>query len=217
MNVVACLYIGIIYRQSMKCLKCLERVRRGNIDLSAQRKTRNYGIYIVSVLSLLCAFVSIRLINWDAAVFFYSPHITDIEHVASDDVDVHRLSSDKWKEKKKFITEVLSEACYNNNYQILTNRNVRILGNVVTDSVVYFCDTKRVMVNLNITPEKTNLKLECVETYAEHTVIRERWHPLVYTYYKDTELEQRITDSYEETCMVYQSFDLIKGRWKFNI
>ena len=131
------------------------------------------------------------------------------------DVSDERLASSRWKEKQSYMVQVFEEACTEHQYDILTNLNVRILGSRVEDSIAYMCKEKRVLVNLKITPASKGDRLVCVEYYGPHSVVRDdRYHPLNYSYVNDVTVENKTTESYEETCLLYQTRDLLRGTWK---
>ena len=195
------------------------RFWRGNIDMTspgAHSITRmKCKILFAIVLFFYLLYLSVRWINWNAAIVFYKPSLDD-GGVPAVDVSEERLITKRWVEKRHFMEEVFKETCENNaDFHILTNFNFRVLGTLVEDSVAYFCNGEKLYVNLRITPVVTNTRLECTESYAGQTTIRtDRYHPVEYSHFENGRVENHTSISYEETCMFYQTVDLLKGKWK---
>tara|TARA_B100000214_G_scaffold313503_1_gene246088 strand:+ start:434 stop:1048 length:615 start_codon:yes stop_codon:yes gene_type:complete len=189
---------------------------RGNIDLSNKSQIKSKCKICIGVLILIVGlYLSIKWINWDSAVIFNKPEINDI-NFETKEVDDITLISSRWKEKKGFIMDVFRESCQEG-FDVLTNLNVRILGQRVEDSFVYLCKSDSLFVNMRIEKEnKNNLRLECNETYGDMWKIEnERYHPIEYSYISDDiERETHLTTTYEETCMLYQARDLLNGEWQ---
>jgi len=192
------------------------RYLRGNIDLSNKSQMKSKCKICVGILSLLAGlYFSIQWINWDSAVIFNAPEYEDI-NFQTKEVDDITLTSNRWKEKKRFIKDVFRESC-NNGFDVLTNLNVRILGQRVADSFVYLCKTDLLFVNMRIEEgNKGGVRLVCNETYGDLWKIEdERYHPVEYSYIdNDITRETHLTTTYEETCMIYQARELLNGEWQ---
>jgi len=172
-------------------------------------------IVFAVILFIVSVCLSAHWINWNAAIVFYHPSL-DTGGVAATTVSEERLATQRWIEKRDFMEEVFRETCENNSdFHILTNFNFRVLGTRVDDSVAYFCGSKQLYVNLKIKPATSKTRLECTETYAGHTIVRtDRYHPVSYSYVQDQQEENHTSVSYEQTCMLYQTGDLLSGKWK---
>ena len=195
--------------------KC-SRYLRGNIHLSTASISKTRCKLCLGIVFLLAgAYFSITWINWDAAVVYAPPQ----ENVAisTQEVDDVTLLSKRWKEKRSYVTEVFREAC-GNGYQVVTNLNVRILSQTVTESMVYFCESSNLFVNLRINPNKSGpTRLVCNETWGmEYKIEDERYHPVEYSFVVEDDIkrESRMTMDYEQTCLMYQANELLKGEWK---
>ena len=195
--------------------KC-SRYLRGNIHLSTASISKTRCKLCLGILFLLAgAYFSITWINWDAAVVYAPPQ----ENVAisTQEVDDVTLLSKRWKEKRSYVTEVFREAC-GNGYQVVTNLNVRILSQTVTESMVYFCESSNLFVNLRINPNKSGpTRLVCNETWGmEYKIEDERYHPVEYSFVVEDDIKRvsRMTMDYEQTCLMYQANELLKGEWK---
>ena len=199
---------------------CCERVRRkyckGNIEHTSKSLAQVRCKLVAASVVLVCfVYFCVQWINWDSGVIFYEPTLNDIYVGNSIDVSDERLESSRWKEKKGYMVQVFEETCREHEYDILTNLNVRILGSRVEDSIAYICQEKRTLINLKITPANKGARLVCVEYYGAHSVVRDdRYHPLNYSYVNDITVENKTTKTYEETCLLYQTRDLLRGTWK---
>ena len=195
--------------------KC-SRYLRGNIHLSTASITKTRCKLCVGVLLLLVGtYFSITWINWDAAVVYSPPQETVA--IATQEVDDVTLLSKRWKEKRSYVTEVFQEAC-GNGYQLVTNLNVKILSQTVTESMVYFCESSTLFVNLRINPnESGTTRLVCNETWGtDYKLEDERYHPVEYSYVVEDDIARvsHTTMDYEQTCLMYQAVELLKGEWK---
>ena len=195
--------------------KC-SRYLRGNIHLSNASITKTRCKLCIGILLLLFgAWFSITWINWDAAVV-YSPPQENIA-IVPQEVDDNTLLSKRWKEKRSYITEVFVEAC-SKGYQVVTNLNVKILSQPVKESMVYFCESSTLYVNLRINYDKSGAtRLICNETWGNtYKIEDERYHPVEYSYVVEDDIARAThsTLDYEQTCLMYQADELLKGEWK---
>ena len=195
--------------------KC-SRYLRGNINLSTASISKTRCKLCIGILLLLAgAYFSITWINWDAAVVYSPPQ--DNTAVMTKEVDDVTLLSKRWKEKRLYVTEVFTEAC-GMGYQVVTNLNVQILGQTVTESLVYFCESASLFVNLRINRNKSGpTRLVCNETWGDSYKIEdERYHPIEYSYVTPDDIarETHTTIDYEQTCLMYQAVELLKGEWE---
>jgi hypothetical protein len=165
---------------------------------------------------MIGAYFSVTWINWDAAVIFHNPTEADINH-GTVEVDDVTLLSERWKEKRQYMHDVFTENCEANQYDVITNLNIRILGQYVPDSIVFLCESKRMLVNMRLASNKGGTRLVCNETYGDLWKVEdERYHPLKYSFITEDDIarEDHTTTTYEETCMLYQAEELLKGEWK---
>lgn len=210
------LYIGIIYLSYHNIMKRHSKYCRGNMDMSNKSLVKSRcKLCAAFILFLIGIYFSITWINWDAAVVFNKPSENDI-YVKTTEVDDVTLVSKRWGEKKSFVREVFIESCQNG-YDVLTNLNIKILGTRVTNSLVYLCKDDKMYVNLRLNPKKTKTRLICNETYGDLWKLEnKRYHPLEYSYVLDGDITRSThnTTNYEETCMLYQASELLKGNWK---
>ena len=200
----------------INCDQVRRKYCKSNIEHTSKSLTRVRCKLCVSSVVFICfVYFCSQWINWDSGVIYYEPVLGDIYVGNTIDVSDERLGSSRWKEKRGYMIQVFEEACAEHDYDILTNLNVRILGSRVEDSIAYMCKEKRALVNLKITPASKGDRLVCVEYYGEHSVVRDdRWHPLNYSYVNDVMVVNKTTKSYEETCLLYQTRDLLRGTWK---
>lgn len=201
----------------MKRKNRCNRYMRGRIDLSNKDLVKSRCKLCVAVLLFIIGlYFSITWINWDAAVIFHNPTEADINH-GTIEVDDVTLLSERWKEKRSYMYDVFTENCEANQYDVITNLNIRILGQYVSDSIVFLCESRRMLVNMRIEPDKEGTRLVCNETYGDLWKVEdERYHPLKYSFITEDDIvrEDHTTTTYEETCMLYQAEELLKGEWK---
>ena len=194
--------------------KC-SRYLRGNITLSTASITKTRCKLCVGILLLVIGtYFSITWINWDAAVVYSPPELNVA--ISTQEVDDSTLLSKRWKEKRSYITQVFQEAC-DNGYQVVTNLNVKILSQPVTESMVYFCESSTLYVNLRIHGKSGDTRLVCNETWGdEYKIEDERYHPVEYSYVVEDDIARvtHMTLDYEQTCLMYQADELLKGEWK---
>ena len=190
---------------------------RGRIDLSNKDLVKSRCKLCVAVLLFIIGlYFSVTWINWDAAVIFHNPTEADINH-GTEEVDDATLLTERWKEKRQYMYDVFTENCEANQYDVITNLNIRILGQYVSDSIVFLCESRRMLVNMRLEANKEGIRLVCNETYGDLWKVEdERYHPLKYSFVTedDIEREEHSTTTYEETCMLYQAEELLKGEWK---
>ena len=190
---------------------------RGKIGLSNKDLVKSRCKLCVAVLLFIIgAYFSVTWINWDAAVIFHNPTEADIT-VTTTEVDDATLLSERWKEKRTYMADVFTETCDTNQYDVITNLNIRIVGLYVPDSIVFLCESKRMLVNMRLSPSKQGIRLVCNETYGILWKVEdERYHPLDYSFITEDGIvrEDHTTTTYEETCMLYQAEELLKGEWK---
>ena len=190
---------------------------RGRIDLSNKDLVKSRCKLCVAVLLFIIGlYFSVTWINWDAAVIFHNPTEADINH-GTEEVDDATLLTERWKEKRSYMYDVFTENCEANSYDVITNLNIRILGQYVSDSIVFLCESRRMLVNMRLEANKEGIRLVCNETYGDLWKVEdERYHPLKYSFVTedDIEREEHSTTTYEETCMLYQAEELLKGEWK---
>ena len=200
----------------MNCSRAKEKYCRGSIDHSTRSVGKMKCKLVMSIVLLLgLVFLSARWINWDAGVVFYEPSLDDIKIGRTVDVNVERLGTRRWAEKREYMRQVFREACAKYEVHVFTNLNVRILGMYVEDSVAYRCDDDKMWVNLKVEPSDTGNRLVCVEYYGGESKVRnDRYHPLAYTYVDGETVENHTSISYEETCLLYQTNELLRGTWK---
>ena len=195
--------------------KC-SRYLRGDITLSTASITKTRCKLCVGILLLVIGtYFSITWINWDAAVV-YSPPQEKVA-ISTEEVDDATLLSKRWKEKRSYVTQVFQEAC-DKGYQVVTNLNVKILSQPVTESMVYFCESSTLYVNLRVSHDKSGpTRLVCNETWGDgYKIEDERYHPVEYSYVVEDDIARatHITMDYEQTCLMYQADELLKGEWK---
>lgn len=201
----------------MNSKKSCHKFMRGNINSTA-KSINNIKIraFCGCCIMFVILFFSFYWINWDAAIVFYHPKISDINPGFTREVDLNKLHSRKWFEKRSYIEDIFKTSCEKYEYTLLSNLNIRILGYQVSDSLCYNCIDNKLYINLRIKPEMSKKRLICNETYGDKWTIRkDRFHPLEYSYLDKTTLtrETHTTINYEETCLFYQANDLLKGTW----
>ena len=193
------------------------RFMRGNIQITSNSlKSIKLKACCGCSLFLLVVFFSIYWINWDAAIVFYPPSLSDIQPGFTKEVDLNKLHTKRWYEKRAYVEDIFKHSCETYDYTLLTNLNIRILGSRISDSMCYNCVNNKLYINLNIQPQMSQKRLICNETYGNKWTIRkDRFHPLQYSYIDKTTLnrETHTPINYEETCLFYQANDLLKGTW----
>ena len=196
--------------------KC-KKFMRGNINLSSKSVTKiRCKLFCGCFMVLMSILFSIYWINWDATIVFKMPELYDIKPGFTKEISLHELQNIRWKEKQTYIEEVFHSSCKQYNYALLTNLNIVLLGYQIKDSIVYNCKRDSLHINLRITPKKSTTRLECNETYGNKWTIRkDRFHPLQYSYLnkKTFHREEHKTINYEETCLLYQAYDILIGTW----
>tara|TARA_B100000965_G_C19424205_1_gene683477 strand:+ start:247 stop:747 length:501 start_codon:yes stop_codon:yes gene_type:complete len=162
---------------------------------------------------LLSIYIGVKWIKWDAAVVFHEPNESDFNSNPS--VLVSDVNSSRWKEKASFLIETSEEAC-NKNYEIILNKNLKILNVPISESFVYICSKQQELINLEIN-EYVNEKptrLQCNDTYANQYRLIKRKHPVNFSWYGiDGVRRQNITSDYKDTCIIYNSLDLLNSEW----
>lgn len=184
---------------------------RANVSKSTLKKIKCKFVMGV-LMSILAAYLSVTWINWDAALVFHQPSLSDLQTGYTKEVEY--LDSPRWVEKRDYVLEIFDLVCKNTEYNLITNLNVRVLGAKVEESMAYNCADESLYVNLRINPKPSSVKLKCNESYGVHWNEQIRYHPLDYSYVLGTERVEYTTETYEDTCMFYQAVDLLKGTWK---
>lgn len=174
----------------------------------------NYLPLIVLIISIvIMIYYSYYKIKWDAAVIFTKPDKTDINLPAA--INVKDINNTMWKERLYYYELASKEGC-SHGYQTIINKNLKILGISVTESFIFLCKHNISIVNFNI--HKTRLKnlqkLQCNDTYGTLNRLSLRSHPLNYSWYNKNGIQIfNMTQFYKDTCMLYNSYDLIKSNW----
>ena len=179
-----------------------------------KKPTRNYWSLCISVIMLFISiYVGIRWIKWDAAVVFHEPSGNDFNLSPAEPVP--DVNSSRWKEKCSFLIQTSQEAC-NKDYEIILNKNLKILKVPISESFVYICSKQQELINLEIN-EYVNDKpitLQCNDTYATQYRLIKRKHPVNFSWYGiDGVRRQNITSDYKDTCIIYNSLDLLNSEW----
>ena len=202
----------------MKTKNKCNRFMRGSVNLRTDSiKKIKCKVFCGIFVLLLAIYFSIMWINWDATVIFHQPSLADLEEGYTKEVDDITLHNSRFIEKISYTKEIFQETCERSSYSLLTNLNIRILGYKLEESLCYRCDNKNIYINLRIQPDSTGTRLICNETYGEDWIIKnDRYHPLSYSYIDEITMQRVLKQSknYEETCIFYQAFDLLKGTWK---
>ena len=216
-HLIELLYIGIIFITNMSLQKKCKRFMRGNMQITNKSiSTIKCKAFCGCLMLFTTIIMSIYWINWDATIIFYKPDLNDIHIGFTKEVNENTLHTKRWYEKRSYVEEIFHNACKEYEYTLLTNLNIRILGNRVSDSLCYNCKNDQLYINLQIVPKHTKKRLVCNETYGDHWRIRDdRYHPLTYSYLDKKTLQRNThyTINYEETCLLYQANDLLKGTW----
>lgn len=166
----------------------------------------------ISVL-ILSGYVGIKWIKWDAAVVFHKPHETDFNLNPADLVS--DVNNSRWKEKASFLIETSEEACIKN-YEIILNKNLKILNVPIKESFVYLCKKKQEIINLQLYEYNGPLKiqLQCNDSYANQYRLVKRQHPVNFSWVDINGLIHiNISKSYIDTCIIYNSMDLLNSEW----
>ena len=187
---------------------------RKSLHFTETKPVFNYFSLCMSITVLfLSGYVGFKWIKWDAAVIFHKPPESDFN--LNPAIIVQDVNNSRWKEKLTFLIETSKEACVHG-YEIILNKNLKILKSPVPESFIYLCEKNIEIINLELLEYSTDKKifLECNDTYALKYRLVKREHPIKFSGYNSNGLYyENITRNYKDTCIIHNSVDLLNSEW----
>ena len=134
-------------------------------------------------------------------------------------VDAKHLDDVYWRVSVRHVASTLERVCYDNDYTVLTNRNVLLDEKPMLEKYVFFCDPKmQVRSALNVRAVITGAAKKsvlCSELYAGIEKKVRRYYPfsLKYVSGQTFTAKTRVVRDARETCMWQHAISIVDGSW----
>lgn len=152
-------------------------------------------------------------------VRFVKPSINDMSF-DSDTVASHQLNDVYWRVSIRHINNMLSEVCKQENYTVLTNKNIESDNKRMKANYIYFCEpldsTISAMLNARVVLSTVSSKtIRCKETYGTKTktILREYPFSLKYIDAVDFSRQTKIIRNRIEACTILHAIDIVHSSW----
>ena len=152
-------------------------------------------------------------------VRFVKPSDHDMQLERGDTVNSDKTGDVYWRVSLRHVSSVLSNVCQEDNYNILTHKNVMMDNVRMKESYIYLCtpvDTIQSVVNARAVVSAAAVKsVRCVETYGNttKTVVRRYPFSLKYVCGETFVSKTRIVREAKEACTWLHAIDIVESVW----
>ena len=168
---------------------------------------------------LVLAYVLFWVLRDTTPVRFVKPSDHDLQLVRGDTVNSARIGDVYWRVSMRHVSSVLSTVCQEDDYNILTHKNVMMDNVRMKESYIYLCtpvDTIHSVVNARAVVSAAAVKsVRCVETYGNltKTVVRKYPFSLKYVCGETFVTKTRIVRAAKEACTWLHAIDIVESVW----
>ena len=134
-------------------------------------------------------------------------------------VEALRLEDVYWRVSVRHVSATLEAVCRQNNYTMLTNRNIVIDGRLMLEKYVFFCNAEQpIRSALNVRSVITTAAKKsvlCRETYAGKTQQIRRFYPFSLKYVSSQTFtpKTRVIRDAKEACLWQHAISIVDGSW----
>lgn len=152
-------------------------------------------------------------------VLFVHPSDQDMQLDRGDIVNSDKIGDVHWRVSMRHVSSVLSTVCQEDNYNILTHKNVLMDNARMRESYIYLCTpvgTIQSVVNARAVVSAAAVKsVRCVETYGNttKTVLRKYPFSLKYVCGETFLTKTRIVREAMEACTWLHAIDIVESVW----
>jgi len=198
----------------MKC--CRPRPKNLYREPSQSHNSQKKCLYIllcIASTSLLTFFL-----RDTTPVLFVKPSISDM-NFETDTVDSTKINDAFWRVSIRHINTLLSSVCQDENYMVLTNKNIESDNVRMKDNYIYFChpiSEIQAMVNGRVVHSDISTQtIRCKETYSSKTKTLIRHFPfsLKYTDAVDFSYKTKIIRDGIAACTILHAIDIVNSVW----
>ena len=161
------------------------------------------------------------LIFWtlrdNTPVRFVTPSLEDGDKF--DSVDAKKLDDVYWRVSVRHVTSMLDYVCHNNNYTVLTNRNILLDESAMKEKYIFFCNSDlfvRSALNARaVITSAAKKSVLCREIYAGKEQTIRRYYPFSLKYISSQTFtsKTRVIRDAKETCLWQHAISIVDGSW----
>jgi len=161
------------------------------------------------------------LILWtlrdNTPVRFIQPSLEDGDKF--DSIDAQKLEDVYWRVSIRHVSSTLNYVCNNNNYTVLTNRNILLDEQSMVEKYIFFCNSDmliRSAVNARaVITSAAKKSVLCREVYAGKAQTIRRYYPFSLKYISSQTFtsKTRVIRDAKETCLWQHAISIVDGSW----
>ena len=169
-----------------------------------------FGLGIMSLLILWT-------LRDNTPVRFIQPSLEDGDKF--DSIDAQKLEDVYWRVSIRHVSSTLNYVCHNNNYTVLTNRNILLDEQPMTEKYIFFCNSDmliRSAVNVRaVITSAAKKSVLCREMYAGKEQRIRRYYPFSLKYISSQTFtsKTRVIRDAKETCLWQHAISIVDGSW----
>lgn len=195
---------------------CTSKRRRTQFGQEEPRpRLQMYCIYCfgLGIMSLLILWT----LRDNTPVRFIQPSLEDGDKF--DSIDAQKLEDVYWRVSIRHVSSTLNYVCHNNNYTVLTNRNILLDEQPMTEKYIFFCNSDmliRSAVNVRaVITSAAKKSVLCREMYAGKEQRIRRYYPFSLKYISSQTFtsKTRVIRDAKETCLWQHAISIVDGSW----
>lgn len=192
------------------------RHRRNSLYMEEKQHPK-WCIYGVSGVFL--SFFLFWILRDTTPVLFVKPTLADMRLERGDLVNSDKINDVYWRVSVRHVSTVLASVCKEQQYALLTNKNVLMDSARMKESYIYVCHpSNEIHAVVNARAVVSNAAVEsvrCVETYANVTKTVDRKYPfsLKYVCGESFVSKTRIIRDPMEACLWLHAIDIVESVW----
>ena len=173
-----------------------------------------YGVGFVVLISIM-----IWALRDTTPIQFVKPMLEDLNAPRGELATASQIDDVYWRVSIREVNRELDIVCRENQYSVLTHKNVRMDGQRMKESYVHLCNPIKdihAVVNARIVLTAAGKEtVTCIETYANKTkhVVRKYPYSLKYVCAQTFAQRTRVVRDKSEACLWAHAVDIVESVW----
>ena len=197
--------------------RCIFNRRRSLFHDKPRPQWQRWVVYCFGAFAIIG--LSVWILRDATPIQFLPPSLSDMDRPRGEMASQSQLDDVYWRVSIRHASDVLSGICQNQEYTVLTHKNIVMDGKPMLQSYIYLCspigDIKSVLNARTIISQASVQTVNCIETYGNKTKYVARKYPfsLKYISSQTFEARTRVVRDAAEACTWLHAIDIVESIW----